>query len=451
MTKILMVILYIIIGILLLGIIYKEYKKSKNLNCKLFFLISYGIYYVMIPVVALGLSNYKHINISGFMQVIADQSIERHFFVLLYVLLGLITYLITYKILNNITPSRKMSIEIDNKKIYKMCLIIGVVTFIIGAISSLIILSEMGGVSATLKKVEIMRAYGTDRSTYMKSSLLFTHMLINISLVSPFMLQICLRLKKRRAIVVLFYISQTFAIFCLLFNGGRMGMLLYVISFIVPVLYKKMKYPIIGLIFVGIVALGMLSGLDNLIFYMSYGYVKATGEVNLSVLNEFAFPFRTLLDVKDINNIMGYRYGIDYFTWIINIIPSSILGIVGLTKIPVGHTYITQYYDPTGITMGGVPTDILTLGLRQYGVMGIIINMIFIAIFCVALDKISTCLKNKEFDEIILRTSIIAFIIVGYSDLDSFVRNRYDMLILIGVVIAIYIISSHKIKKVRRF
>src|SRR5690606_30453722 len=88
--------------------------------------------------------------------------------------------------------------------------------------------------------------------------------------------------------------------------------------------------------------------------------------------------------------------------------------------------------------LGGIPTDIITLGMRQFGFLGLILISVLISVFCKYFDKALNRIHSSKFYFMTLRIALMMFIVVPYADLDSFVRNRYDMIMLLIFSIYIY-------------
>lgn len=138
--------------------------------------------------------------------------------------------------------------------------------------------------------------------------------------------------------------------------------------------------------------------------------------------------------------------GADFVSWIINIVPSSILSIFGLSKVASSYHTVTEYYRLTVGTSGGIPTDILSLGIRQFGLMGLLLISLLLSKICRFLDGIIAKVHSNNYYFITLRISSIMFLIIPYGDIDSFVRNRFDMIL----VFLFALVVSRKTQKVER-
>ncbi|WP_129738490.1 oligosaccharide repeat unit polymerase [Massilimicrobiota timonensis] len=302
---------------------------------------------------------------------------------------------------------------------------------LIGFLALLIIIQNLGGLITSLKYAEILRAYGTDMSNYLSQVAIYAYVLSPINILALFLNVFVFKDNKNNINKIFLILSIASTVYYLLFFAGRLPILMIVICFISDYIFKHFKHPVLSMILLSFLLLVLLNKLDNLFFYISYGKIPDTeGSVFEKLVQEFYFPYQTLVNIDQINQMYGFRYGIDYFTPIINIIPTSILNIFGLSKIASSYSFISNFFDPNGITMGGTPTDMISFGIRQLGIISLVFHSIFISILCCFVDNI--CKKiSIQYTFISVRLSLILFVLVAYSDLDSLFRNRFDMIILL--------------------
>ncbi|WP_413515534.1 O-antigen polymerase [Carnobacterium maltaromaticum] len=428
--------LYLMAIIFSLKVIYQNRKK---MNCFLFFNVAFSLYYFIIPFFNIYLLFFKVENIGSFTMKIAAFDLKSLFITYLFTFFLYLVFLIVYKIFKKSSEEvqfQKDSIENifgrNTDEVYNKMIIWGMITLVLGVFSELVIIYSFGGIFNAISSAEKLRAYGVDRSIYMKQSLLFVNVLATISLVSPFVFLFAKRVKNTLFSKFCLLTSFAASIFYLLFFAGRMPIILFVSCFLIDYFFRKFKHPWIALTLSVVFLLLFLSKMDDLFFYLSYGNIKIS-EVNKfsSIINDFSFPYSNILFRNQINSSFDFRYGIDYFTWIINIIPSSFLNLFGLAKIDASFSFITKFYDPNGITLGGVPTDMLTFGFRQLSYLGSLIHVILMVFLCLFLDKIIASLNQKNAMFFSIRIAFMMFVLVPYADLDSFFRNRFDMVIVI--------------------
>lgn len=432
-----LIILYFIFILISFSIIIKNRNK---LNGFLFFNIGFSIYYFIIPFFNLIFIITKKEELYSYMKFISEYNVTDLFYNFVRTIIVYIAFLFLYyyffkKQKNGHNFNRNEFLNTQNmNKIYYL----GLICLILGFLSELIIIKSFNGIVNALSMAEKLRAYGVDRSNYMPQNLLFVNILAGISLSSPFIFKFLLLNKKSTKFKVLYLLSILVSCFYLLFFAGRLPIILFVSCFAIDYVFNNFNRPWLMIGIVTVLMFLSVSFLEDFLFFLSYGYVKEN--MNSGVLrqvNDFSFPLSNNLAVNNMNKMFGFRYGVDYFTWIINIIPTRILQIFDLSKVPSGYEYLTVYYDPQGITLGGTPTDFLTLGMRQVPFGGLTIITILYSYVCSVVDKAIDKINLKELTFIKIRIASIMFIIVPYADYDSFFRNRFDMIIILFFVIFI--------------
>lgn len=445
---------YLILFSFVLFNLFNYYKKNKKLNGYVFFHVSFLIYYVIIPLIYFLYVKSSSNSFDGFLEMIIESE-ENAIYALLYTVIFYFTFysfynyvffnnksLNCYKNKNALTNKK----ESTDKRKYYLALISGCVTLFIGLVAEFIIASSLGGFGNAIKMGDQLRAFNGDASYFIPQNKLFFIVLMVFILASPYFFAYALSIYKSFMVKVLFIISLVGSLFYLLFNAGRLGLILFVLTFFLGFTLKQLKYPILYTFIFSIIILITIDLLDQLFFYLSYNYVKeSTGSSINELINEFAFPYLNLLNVGEINSIYGLRWGLDYMSWIINIIPTSFLQQFSLTKITPGYFYITHYYFGAN-PLGGVPTDILTLGMRQFGLTGMFFLSVALAFICSKIDSVINQFSNQSSQVVTLRAGMIMFIIIPYADLDSFVRNRFDMLLVLIFILVITWVNT-KIEK----
>lgn len=453
----LIIFLYCILLVIAMYNLINQYKKKKKITAFICFQVAFIIYYILIPIMALSIINIYPGQLTGFVFVISNAECYDIIYAFMYTLISYTIILISYNIrLSSRSPearlrdSKSLNIKTDfwndlnmnkiHKRIYRITIFIGLLFLILGIISELVIANSLGGIFKAIAMGDKLRAFGSDNSQFIPQNRLFTIVLMVSSLVSTYFFVYALRIYKNFSVKCLLLLSILASAFYLMINAGRLAILLFVLTFFIDFSFRKTKHPFIFMCLFSIVVFVLLGALNDLFFYLSYGYVKETSTGILSIINEFAFPYQNLLNVHKINELYGFRLGVDYITWIINIIPTAVLQVFGLSKITTGYHLITEYYSGAN-ALGGIPTDILTLAIRQFGFMGLIIISVLISKICKYMDKVICQMYSTNHIFMTLRISSIMFIVVPYADLDSFVRNRYDML-----VVFIFIVVINKIK-----
>lgn len=415
-------------------------KNRNQLNGFLFFNVGFSVYYFIIPFFNLILIMTRKEELHSYMKFISEYNLSDLFFNFLKTAIVYISFLFLYtyffkKNRNLKIPNKNYFFRTQNiSKIYYL----GLVCLLLGFLSEIIIIINFNGIINAISMAEKLRAYGVDRANYMPQNLLFVNILAGISLSAPFIFKFLLLHKKSLMLNLLYFTSLLLSCFYLLFFAGRLPIILFISCFAIDYVFNNYSKPWLMMIAVAIIMFLSVSFLEDFLFYLSYGYVKeSTNSSILRQINDFSFPLSNNLAAQNMNDMFGFRFGVDYFTWIINIIPTRILQIFGLSKVTSGYEYLTVYYDPQGITLGGTPTDFLTLGMRQAPYIGLTVITILYSYLCSVIDKAITKINIKELTFFKIRIASIMFIIVPYADYDSFFRNRFDMVIILLIVIFI--------------
>jgi len=441
-----------------------QYIIKKKINAFICFQAAFILYYLIIPIVSQIVITYYPNHLTGYLSRLS--LIEPHDLIYGFIY-TLITYIIIlviyqYKPVTNLSINKlkdyqnrhnmdKIKVRLEcfyERKVFWIALTTGVITLMIAIISETIVANSLGGILNAVTMGDKLRAFGSEKSKYLPQNLLFLNVLMVCSLASTYFIFFAYRIYKRFSIRLLLIISMFTSVFFLLINAGRIAVLLFALSFFIDFSFRKTKKPFIFMMLFSAIILLTLELLDNLFFYLSYDLVKeSSSTLGFSIINEFLFPYVNILNVNNINEMYGLRWGIDYFSWIINIIPTSILENFGLTKMTKGYQFITEYYKGANAS-SGTPTDIITLGIRQFGIIGIFITGGIVSLTCKYLDKLIDITYSDKFIFMTTRISLIMFIIVPYADIDSFVRGSYDMIL---VLIFVVMVDKVKIKTLKRF
>jgi len=340
-----------------------------------------------------------------------------------------------------------------NSQDYRMFILFAYLCFIIGSLSFFIIAYSVGDVVQLLKMGDLARGYGKDLGNLISRNLLPIRTLMPLILVSPFLFYTMNKYKNTVINKIMFLISFIISILYLIFNAGRAPILTFVFPFLFLYFDKKYKNPWFIMLVIFIITILALKWLDDLFLYLSYGTTKSSIN-DISIIKyfiiQFGYPYVNMLNSNKMIDYFGLRLGIDYFTWIINIIPVSLLSKLGLWKVDIITDYITIYYAQLTYAkriMGGVPVDLFTLGYLQLGFLGAIIFVVAFSYVVKTLDKKSYNDRYYHLKEIIyLRVVIVFMMVVPNISLDSIVRGRSDIIILIFLIIITHKLSYRYIK-----
>jgi len=428
-------------SLMLLGIIF-QYKLWKLGKFTAFSILhaSFVLYYVAIPLV---LETFAKVFIDlpgNFTYIIYQTDLNQkvHTFILItiaYFVLALSYFLYNKGILRNVRYKNIVSNDAALRIVYRY----GMFFFILGGASIILFFSELGGFKSALRFAETLRYIGTEPSNYYGPLGAMFRMLSFLIMGAAFCFKVHLDITHKTYSKVLFYISFSLSIMYLLFNSGRAPILFFIVPFILSPIIKRNRKVLstLFLIFIGIFITAEI--FDVLLYKITLGDISGMQEsipfilkINYA-LQDFSFPYANVLYINEMNELFDFRYGQDYFIWIINILPSRIFNLIGLTipefdTINVSTTAYYYYHNPN--LLGGIPTDLITLGMRQFSIPGLIINSMIFSIFALKIDKLSNRLGN-DYNLIIIRIKLLFFSFIGNNDISAFVRNSLFILILL--------------------
>ncbi len=428
-----MILLFAVISIV------KRYEFKKRLDIFIFANVAFGLYYAFVPML---IKTFDFDYRLGFMKTFNDFDGYKYFFSSLLCFLLYIIFLLT----NRKLPNTCNSNEIKNKeylisKDYRIYSFFANLCFILGAISFFIVSSSVGGIFELIKVGDIARAYGKDVGLLINRKLLPLITLMSIIVASPFLFYVMGKYKKTLYNKIMFILSFLISILFLLFNAGRAPILTFLLPFIVLWIFNKTKHPWVFVFIFVVLTVPTLKWLDNLFHYLNYGFIDTNNDsfnITQYFIVQFGFPYANIMNARNMVDYYGYRLGIDYFTWFINIIPIAILRKIGLSKVEVLTSYITLYYsyiNNFSPINGGIPVDAFTIGYLQLGVIGAVIFVLLLSCFLRAIDKRSYMDSEYELKKIIyLRIGISLLYIIADINLDSLVRGRMDLIILIIII-----------------
>lgn len=316
------------------------------------------------------------------------------------------------------------------------------VCFVLGALSVGICMQAVGGFMSYLAFGVNMRGIDKDMTMTIDSALLPLITLSTVVLVSPYLYYMLVHKDSKGSIKhkIKFWASFFLATIYLLYNQGRLPLLLFFVPFLLDMkVFKRMSLWSLLLITIGSVFL--LSIMDSLFIYLSFGYWDSGSDSSFlnTLLLEFTYPFSNFINRDTLVDKIGFRYGYDYIVWILLLIPASLLSPLGIVKknITTMGLLNTEAYSSVlnQIAGGGIPTDFFTFNYYQFGYFSLIIATIIAGKLLSKLDGIVTQIRNNPMTSIItLRISFLLISLVNNFDFSVIFRMRFDLLILIYVL-----------------
>ncbi|WP_297432228.1 O-antigen polymerase [uncultured Cetobacterium sp.] len=376
----------------------------KDLYFRMFSLV-YLIYYVIVPLFWL---NYP---IKGYFPIQISKEIK-HIKILYdispYIFFSYIAYFLGFIIIGskkNVIRNKKINIKVI--KIY------GLFSLIIGIISITILVYNFGNFITAIPKIINLRWINSN--TYIP----FEFMRI----FNPFVIvafYVYYSLNKKKYMLLSFIAS----IYFLILQSGRS----HVLYFIFPIVYfkyinsKKTKQIYYILLLVIVIIILTLYGDEIRKYFMNIpmNIKKNSLEENISkFIIQLSFPCFNLIRLFREGNIL--RYGQDIFV-IFNIIPG-----ITMESLWQLNTKLFESFN------AGVPVDILSFGIYQFGKIGMFIVMFIMGITTKLISRYFKRRKHIIYKLLEYRISILyAFIVINF-DTEVFIRSGLPY--IFGIII----------------
>ncbi|NBJ70847.1 MULTISPECIES: O-antigen polymerase [Clostridia] len=442
--------LSLIVYLIIFLIIYVYVKKmisEKGFNIISMFVLTYTLFYFLVPFIQTFFKLYRD-ETSIFTRVLNQLGDEELFLNLLisFACLALIvvSYHLNFKGKNNEKKKTPNSLEVPNK-LYKKIHSLTDIIFIIGVSSIMIVILDVGSLSAYLSLGSVTRGINKSTTDYISSSSLQFVTLSTVILIPPYLYLYIYRLKKKRIAFIKFIFAMFFAILFLLYNQGRAPLVIFFLPFLFLLRNNgKKKQNFTGLIVLFVTGLILLSYLDGLFNYISYGefYHKESNLIT-DFLSEFSYPFTNFSIRNYLIETNGFRNFYDYIIWPFTMIPSGILSIFGFNKeliVSLTSVNTAAYGYLLGVNpSGGVPVDFLTVHYYQFGYLSLILVSFISGRLLKYIDNIFLFFNDYFAIKIVLyRISFSVINIVNNSDLSAIIRNRLDVVLLLIILIYIY-------------
>lgn len=314
------------------------------------------------------------------------------------------------------------------------------ISFFLGFIGFLVEIRMQGGIMNAIANIELVRGFkGHEIQNGASNPLVPLRLFKPFMYFSFFMFYLLLKHKKTLLFRFMTFITFLLSAYLLFIGGGRTHIVLFLASIFIGFLFsrkkKRKKTSSIRKVFaIGILAmLGAVSlvVLDPIFAYLTYGRAidfSDTSSID-SILGQFSFPYSNV--AFTISNEFNYRLFQDLFVWVIISLPAFLTSRVGLTQPTPLYEYNTLLQNGTMIR-GGIPDDILTFGMYQLGLTGVVVTLIIFGVLMARLDSLIKDLKNyPQLIPILFRVVVYIGMMVMYADLEGTFRGRFDVFLLI--------------------
>lgn len=239
---------------------------------------------------------------------------------------------------------------------------------------------------------------------------------------------------RRIKLIVAFLLGVLF----LFIRAGRAPLLIYILAFCMPIAIRRFKHPWCLLCIGAIIGMPVLE-------YMDYLFGSATFVLEYNVvgtLAQFLYPYRTALDCIDIVGEYGVRWGRDFITTFVGLIPG--------VNYDTTWEVISKYYGGNNWkATGSTPSDLLTFCVLEFHILGVLLGAVLGKIgkhvdqACKAYLRNDMMLSNYGVLTVCSYITLIGFWFVSTADFDSIVRYMYYM----GMCVVVMLTTKRRYRK----
>jgi len=439
-----MYVLFLILGAI---VQYSLWKKEK-FSALFIFHATFLLYYVAVPTLVFIFNSSLTIKPGRFTYYILGSSFDDYYKGFGITIFSYLTILASVFIRYAYNKGKKPRLEKNLENSFfpmKIVYRYGWFFLLVGGGSVLMFFREFGGFRAALVFADTLRYAGTDSSQYYGPLTALFRMLSFLVMGAAYCFKVYKDNSKSKKGNILFLVSIILSMMYLIFNSGRATIVFFLVPFVLEYVIKRNKNVILTTIFIFIGVVVTAELFDIILYQMTTGSI-AVAQSNttlmsnvVSAVNDLSFPYSNILMVTDMNELHGFRYGADYFIWIFDIIPTRIFSSIGIS-IPRFETLNANtssfYYVLNPLSYGGVPTDFITLGMRQFSLAGLALNSVFYSFFAMYIDKLSQKIGSK-YNLIIIRFQMLFFTFITNNDLTDIIRGNLFIFIILIMLIGI--------------
>lgn len=427
------VLLLLFLAICCIGLLVSFNRKNKSVCVISGVLFSFLLYYCIVPIVFYSTAQKSP---SGYVLYILKANSYYFISGIACCAMFLLVLGVTYRAYRY---KRNSYYIIDDRKILRLSKKLCYICALIGGISFILYIRAFGGVVRMLAYSEYMRSFATSGESVLTHLQTILYIPSRLVTVVPFLVLMGFN-RKNFFSVSLFIVYFLLGFLFFLYDAGKIGIIIYLLSFFVPVLAMRTQHPWFYVVIAGMAFLPIIGFLDSLFHYVSMGEWESYSDNSvLSYLQQFSYPFSNVLNLDGIASVSGYRYGRDFITGVLNLIPG--------VNFDVSYEPTSYYYGgSTWGESGGTPNDAVTFGYLQLSILGVLLIGYLFGIIAARLDNALIRLENT-FKNNVLKSSLILlfFIIFVNADVVGITRNQFTLTILSILVI----ISSKRYRLAR--
>jgi hypothetical protein len=313
--------------------------------------------------------------------------------------------------------------EVDEKKLDSWLLGLGITCFFIGGLAFMIYVEAFGGIAAWYSKSNIVRSFAYSANRYISHFASIMVIPAKLLLASPILLHPVI--KKRRGIIlkILFGVSWGLSLVFLFGNAGKTDIILFALCFAIPIFKRFMHHPWKFTMIVALVGIPAINYLDALFDFITYGIWQLEDVNFLYTLRQFSYPYCDILYMKDIVKEFGLRWGQDFITGVLNVVPGLNFDA---SYIPVSMFFGGDTWKVTG----GTPIEIISFGYQEFGILGVAFIAVLFGTVCGKLDRtVENISKNSVYAVLSTAITINIFLYVLNADIYALVSSQFIFVI----------------------
>lgn len=311
-------------------------------------------------------------------------------------------------------------IERENKQnVVHTLIIVGNIALIVGGVCTLYYMLSFGSISRAIKLSGYVRSFTVNSTQYVSYIASILIIPAGAVVISPFCFLLALDYNgdiwKRIKFIVSIILSALF----FMVKAGRAPLLIFIVSFFMPILIKKTKHPWLILCFIALVGLPIVDFLDvlfdNTLLAVGYNFTN--------YIAQFSYPYRTVTNIFDLVEKYGIRWGQDFIT--------SFLGMIPGLNFDSTWRIVSEYTAGAGWqAKGSTPTDLISFCVMEFHVFGILLSTI-LGLICRKLDEGLNSLETSTIDSEVGINALCSFCLlncfwfVSTADFESLVRNIF--------------------------
>lgn len=263
-----------------------------------------------------------------------------------------------------------------------------------------------------------------------------------IILASYFFWALFLKAYKRFIVGFGLFFSFLFSLYVYYSYAGRVGFALYLVSFILAYFYIKG----VSSRFILILSIAGFPLVTFFLYFISiYFNLKGAESPTSYFIKETSFVYVSFFAELTTGDL--YRFFIDFIFAPIHLLPSS--WTIGFYETASQANTILingAKKGDQGVT-GGIPVDLLTLGLMQFNILGIFPVGILFGMVIKRLDYFLNLITNSYIRNILLSFMAlrIAFIGLIYAHPEHFISDLFPFIILLMLLFIVNITSRFRV------